>query len=900
MRTAKFWCFNFLILFASLEFAAAQTPANLNMHLSEILDSLKKADNLTEWLYTRIDYSYNARRESLSFLMKSQRDSWRNPKSTAEKEAWLMLLSNQGYNQLYSGNILESINSYEKAYNYWKENNLNTDITDFVLKPWSNCYTRLGDYEKALFIQQKMLDFAKRNQDDALLVSVANNIAISYRSLGDFKKAEQFIKLALEKNTKDPSTNILLNNTLADLYKDKNEIGLAESIIKENIESERKLVPDVQTAYWLLSSYITAGDIQLAKQNFMGAQKYYDKALRLNEKYYQGNRVREKSYVLTQLGKIKLAQKNPGQSIVYFNQSLSTFDLIAPGGNINENGIFGDNRLIDVFYQKALACLLRNEEKEALKNIRYALLSADKIRFELADVKTKQRFQSETKQIAEKAIEIAFGLLEKTGQYQYAEIILDIAEQSKARTLLDDIKRNQQQLTLQNKDTLFLYKQNLERAIAYNEKEFFQHPDASIHKNKEALKFKLEYIEKKLREKYPLTGPASLGGQVASATLLANHPVNTHLIEFFCGKKDLYLLEIKNKRIKYIKKIINASLVKKTIKDFVGNFYHNGPTAMMNQPETFFKTSNTIYKSLLGGINFKQNEKIIIIPDEVLGYLSFDGLITEEKYSPSISNWPYLIKKAVVSYAFSLQTLGSSSPKSPTNRQFTGLFVTQQQKDKQFIPAVAKEAESIKKIISGDFLMDKDATLPNFFNAFNHANVLHISTHAYLSGAQQEPTLSFGDKEVYLFELSANQHAPDLVVLNACRTADGIMASGEGIISLSRGFTALGTQGSIAGLWNVNDEAAAILTADIYQQMLNGKTPASALHKAKLNWLSAKHNGEQDYLPYYWDALVYMGRDQKIELMPAPLFKPALLYGLTGVIILLTILWRLRKLPSRE
>ena len=900
MRTAKFWCYNFLILFFSITFAAAQTPAKINADLNKTLDSLKRANNLTDWLYTRIDYSYGNRRESLLFLMNSQREAWRKPKSTSEMEAWLMLLSNQGYNQLYSGNILESINSYEQAYNYWTEHNLNIDITDYVLKPWSNCYTRLGDYEKALFIQQKMLDFATKIRDEALFISVANNMAISYRSLGELKKAEQFIKFALKKNTKDPAVNILLNNTLADVYKDKNQIDLAESTITTNIKSQSRLVPDIQTAYWLLSSYITAGDIQHVKQNFKSAQNYYEQALNLNNRYYKGNRIREKSYILTQLGKIKLAQKDAGQSIIYFNKSLATFELIESDGTIKKSSFFGDNRLVDVFYQKALAYLMLNRNEDALKNIQYALRSADKIRFELADVKTKQRFQAETKQMVEKAIAIAFSLLEKTSQYQYAEIILDIAEQSKARTLLDDIKRHQQQLTLQNKDTLFLHKQNLERAIAYNEKEFFQNPDASIRKNNDALKFKLEYTEKKLREKYPLTGATATDHQVGSSVLLAQQPKDLHLLEFFFGTKDVYLLEIRNKRIKYIKRIVDAHKLRKTITDFVDVFYHNGPMTMMNQPEAFFKTSNTIYKSLFEGIHFKQNEKTILIPDEVLGYLSFDGLITSEKYKPSISNWPYLIGKASISYAFSIQTLGSLLVKPDQNKQhFAGLFVTKQQKNKQTIPAVAKEAESIATIVSGDFMVDDDATLNNFFDAFDKASVLHISTHAYLSGAQQEPTLSFGDKEVFLFELSANRHAPDLVVLSACRTADGIMASGEGIISLSRGFAALGTQGSIAGLWNVNDEAAAVLTSAIYQQLLNGETPAAALHKAKLNWLSAKHNGESDYLPYYWDALVYIGRDQKIDLKPAPIVKPVLLYGITGVIILLTILWRLRKLPSR-
>lgn len=86
---------------------------------------------------------------------------------------------------------------------------------------------------------------------------------------------------------------------------------------------------------------------------------------------------------------------------------------------------------------------------------------------------------------------------------------------------------------------------------------------------------------------------------------------------------------------------------------------------MMNQPKSFFITANQIYKTLLGGFSFAKNEKLIVIPDEVIGYLSFDGMITNDKYQPDIANWPYLIKDLSLSYSFSIQTwLNQSAKKS--------------------------------------------------------------------------------------------------------------------------------------------------------------------------------------------------------------------------------------------
>ena len=336
------------ILLVCLSFsglATAQTPVNIPPSIVKKLDSLKKQDNLSEWLYTRIDYSYSNPRKSLSFLMLTEQERWRKPKSTPEKEAWLMTLSNQGYNQMYTGNILNSINCYEQAYNYVVQHQLNVEgIAEYVLKPWANNCTRLGDYEKALYIQQKTLDYAKKEYNDTLAVSVYNNMAISYRALGDFKKAEACVRLAAERTRPGAPALILLDNTLADIYNDKDELDMAELVIKRNIARQKQLQPNFETAYWLLSSYITAGDIQRKKQQFTLAQSHYRQALAINNKYYKGNRLREKAYIFIQLGKIKLAQKLPAQSLTYFNQVLSTFGLIDAAHQINAERIFGDNQ----------------------------------------------------------------------------------------------------------------------------------------------------------------------------------------------------------------------------------------------------------------------------------------------------------------------------------------------------------------------------------------------------------------------------------------------------------------------------------------------------------------------------------------------------------------------------
>jgi CHAT domain-containing protein len=316
---------------------------------------------------------------------------------------------------------------------------------------------------------------------------------------------------------------------------------------------------------------------------------------------------------------------------------------------------------------------------------------------------------------------------------------------------------------------------------------------------------------------------------------------------------------------------------------------------MINAPKEFYLASNKIYQSILHGITLPKNEAVIIVPDDVLGYISFDGLITDQQYKPNISSWPFLIKNNHLTYAFSLKTLVAHKTES-TNTSFSGLFITHQKSNNKPLKAVEDEANAIKKNVRGNFIFNDKVNAASLNHAFEHSGVLHISTHAYLSGKNQEPTLDFDKEKLFLFELSARRSTPSLVVLSACRTADGILADGEGIISLSRGFNAIGTPATIAGLWNVNDVTAAKIVSRFYQHLINRKSSGEALHQAKIDWLNTPQNNSSLYLPYYWDNLIFMGNDQVIELTKATNWK--LIVWITGVLLILAMVIWLRRVKK--
>ncbi|SOD15172.1 CHAT domain-containing protein [Pedobacter xixiisoli] len=846
-RYLKYLCL-LLLLFQS-SFVIAQGD-----DLQAKLNSFKAKNDLSNWIYEQLDYAnYNPKLATTS-LQNAQKTKWRATKTNEEHFAWLNLLSTLGYYQLLDGDIIGSINAYESALSFFKKHQvLDYDIVEYTFKPLSNNYTRVGDYERALYIQKQSIAFQQKYSEDSnKTAAIYCNMAISYRSMAKLEDAYKAIEMGLALKP-DQFNRIMLNNVYADVLYDDENYAKAAAVIENNISKQK--ASNTENAYWLMSSYTTAGNIYLQQQNNGKANVAYLKALQLLDQYYPYSRIRERANLYTQIGATYLAQDKAKEAISFGQKTLSTLDITST------KTIYGDNKLVEVFMLIARANLELKQPEKALKNINLSLLSADKIRHEFAADRTKERLQSYLKQIAEQGIEISYQLYEQTRDKKYLQQILTLAEQSKSRTLLDKMQRNQQSISKNIKsDRLFIKKQKLERHISYLEKQMIEEPNSSSTKDVEALKYDLALLNKALSKKYQYLNTEEYQTKI-QIDKLPNH----RFIEYFIGEHHVYIININQNKIEGVVKLADAEKVKSALRSFVQTYFHNGPNAMLNNPKAFFQASHDIYQLILAPIHIKPNEQLTIIPDGMLGYLSFDGLITQNSYTENISKWPFLIKNHATDYAFSIQTL-QAKKKVSSSGSFAGLFITHSDSEKTALKAITTEADLIREHVSGDFIFDDDVNPKSFEQLFTTSKVMHIGTHAYLTGVNNEPTLDFGKEKMYLFELSAKQSAPSLVVLSACQTADGVLANGEGIISLSRGFNAIGTAATIASLWNVNDDAAAQIMASFYQSLEQTKNASEALRLAKLNWINTAKTSNAVLLPYYWDSLIYMGKNQEIEL----------------------------------
>ncbi len=156
------------------------------------------------------------------------------------------------------------------------------------------------------------------------------------------------------------------------------------------------------------------------------------------------------------------------------------------------------------------------------------------------------------------------------------------------------------------------------------------------------------------------------------------------------------------------------------------------------------------------------------------------------------------------------------------------------------------------------------------------ARLIHIAAHADVDRWDARRTgimLAWDESGQGLFSLAdiaGLKLEADLVVLSACRTADGRLLNGEGVQSMAGAFLAAGARGVVATLWPVQDaQAQDLMEGFAAAYLAEGETPARALRLAKRDLRSgatvrgmlvaSEHPDRQLGHPHYWAAFVYSG-----------------------------------------
>jgi len=120
-----------------------------------------------------------------------------------------------------------------------------------------------------------------------------------------------------------------------------------------------------------------------------------------------------------------------------------------------------------------------------------------------------------------------------------------------------------------------------------------------------------------------------------------------------------------------------------------------------------------------------------------------------------------------------------------------------------------------------------------------------------MADANRGPAGIVTAREIAGFDWSGTQ----LVVLSACETGQGAVASGDGVYGLRRALVLAGAASQVVSLWSVADASTPALMRDYYAALQHGTGRAEALRQAKRRLLQQPGYAH----PFYWAAFIPAG-----------------------------------------
>ncbi|MEM7049962.1 MAG: CHAT domain-containing protein [Acidobacteriota bacterium] len=285
-------------------------------------------------------------------------------------------------------------------------------------------------------------------------------------------------------------------------------------------------------------------------------------------------------------------------------------------------------------------------------------------------------------------------------------------------------------------------------------------------------------------------------------------------------------------------------------------------------------------------------KRLIISPDGWLHHVPFETLLLEAPQAEdSWADLKFAVKAYEISYAPSAGVMASLGQNSsgeqkstlvalgdalangaepvtdgPGNASGRGLFGS--------LPHAREEVENLIGLLSPESVDPAPVEIQGHLfvghratetvarsDLAKAARFLHFATHAFVDSditSQSALVLTpdhAHDGLLQLGEILRLRFNADLVTLSACQSAVGRQQSGEGIMSLARGFLFAGASSLVASLWEVSDRATGDLMGSLYRGVLAEKTTAESLREAKLELLQKPASAH----PYYWAPFILIG-----------------------------------------
>ena len=768
------------------------------------------------------------------------------------------------------GAFYKDLNQYDKALSYYEQSlKISRELDNSAmiatnLNNIGNVYASLGKSDTALSYYQQTLDMEKRLNRPHKTAITLNNIGMEYFRLGRYEQALNYLREALkiEKKLNNPHNIAARLNNIGAVYLRQTKYREAEEVFVERKDIGKRIAKIRLRHAGLVEVYL--------------ATKRYDEALALLKEippsWKEGSQFRMEYH--TQYGLALKGKDNLRESASELLKAVSIVEEIRHG--VSEKGGFftgggyisrlmPHRLLVSVFSERAMAGEMIAEE-----------------------------FKPYGKDFAS----AAFYFAELTKARTLLESMAGAARKHDETEMPPEIKIKEDSILKQ----LSEIEDNWETAYKKGEAVFNK-----LLKRKEGLDKELNSLISEIRSKYPRYAAFKYPKPIPAEELSLKE--NEVLIEFALTGDKGYVFVIRKGGVNRIHRInIHREALEGRVKSFMEPLNAGKPS------EFSIKASKELYEMLLSQAmkDVKDTERLIIVPDGILGLLPFEALITKEgrDYKDSLyvgDKWTITYSQSATAFALTRLLKPSEAKKplfalgNPVYDKSDPRYIAYKKGDSQQIaakdvkqyayrgitvlpkgereweeviysslPETEDEVREIAKLFGvkpemPEVLLNISANETNFRNTFlKDYRYIHLATHADLPGKVQgikEPFIILGQVEnrreddgfLTLSEVLELKLDADMVVLSACSTGKGKMMEGEGVANFARAFQHAGAKSVVVSLWEVASEPAVEYMKAFYGHLKAGKSRAEALRLSRKE-IKAKYPN-----PFYWAVFILHG-----------------------------------------
>ncbi|MBL7827797.1 MAG: CHAT domain-containing protein [Saprospiraceae bacterium] len=785
---------------------------------------------------------------------------WHEPQNAKDCEPFAYMLAGQARFHMQKGKFVQATQAYEQVAS-WYEKYLfpEFEVEEMVFKPLGNCYTRLGENDKAIVVFQKGLQFCSNPES---MAGFYLNLGKAYWNKDAFQEADRFYHEGLLLNRISAQKRGLLLGALAQSCLDQNR--LQEAL--QNVTTSLALLKN-EPAY---HSRLTAGVVYTRLKRWHDAEKALTLASKEATNSF-GAHSRELAKCRIAQAELLLEQGRCESSLEVSNQALNAvlpwFTAKNPFENPEETRFYEENAIFEALAIKAAAAAAFYDQSGNLESLRTALechrlawRAETNLRHAYQYGSSKLFLQHAARKREEAAMAIARKLFEKTADQSILNAAFQIAERSKAALLSEAIHDNLIEQRLASADTRPTQLGALKQNLAYFEKLLLLNPESAERptwqREADELLSQIRQLEQSLKYSFQ-TGPLFEVITIRDIQNLLSK--DETFVEYFVTPETMEVFVVqKNQEPAWLSVPLDDSL-KALVTRFNGYFLD--PNDMLNTPAAYLAVAFQLGLRVLPP-DVRAHTDLLIVPDGFVNFIPFDALLTDAPAAgTTLRNASYLIRKHCVRYGWSGNVLAQQQKLTSHSRQTACFAPGFEHRERGLAPLLfnPQESPADAQLFSGPA-----ANTSNFVQSAGQHRILHLSTHAFASVEnKQPPRLELFDQPLYLPDIYALRLQTDLVTLSACQTGLGRNESGEGVMSLARAFAQAGAACVVSSLWSVNDRSTGQILAVFYRQLAGGVPISNALRNAKLQYLEDEQTPDLMQSPYYWAGLSMVGDNRR-------------------------------------